>query len=56
MKAVKLIKGKGLIRLADLKEFYPDVADRTLNRDIQALVDKGILKAQGEKKGRRYGI
>ena len=38
------------------KEFYPDVADRTLNRDIQALVDKGILKAQGEKKGRRYGI
>ena len=56
MKAVKLIKEKGLIRLADLKEFYPVVADRTLNRDIQALVDKGILKAQGEKKGRRYGI
>ena len=56
MKAVKLIKEKGLIRLADLKEFYPDVADRTLNRDIQALVDKGILKAQGKKKGRRYGI
>jgi predicted HTH transcriptional regulator len=54
MKAVQISKEKGLISLANIKEFYPDVADRTLNRDLQGLVDKGILKAQGEKKGRRY--
>ena len=56
IKAVKLIKEKGPISLSDLKEFYPTIADRTLNRDFQALVDKDILKAKGEKKGRRYGI
>lgn len=56
MKAVKLIKEKGPISLSDLKECYPHIADRTLNRDFQALVDKGILKATGEKRGRRYRI
>lgn len=56
IKAVKLIKGKGLISLSDLKEFYPNAADRTLNRDFQGLVDKGIVKSKGEKKGRRYGF
>ncbi len=45
MKDVKLIKEKGPISLSDLKDCYPHIADRTLNRDFQALVDKGILKA-----------
>jgi predicted HTH transcriptional regulator len=56
MKAFKLIRGKGLISISDLKKFFANVAERTLNRDLQALVDKGLLKTHGEKKGRRYGI
>ncbi len=56
IQAVKLVKEKGLISLADLKAIYTGVAERTLNRDLQALVEKGVLKAQGEKKGRRYGF
>ena len=58
IKAVKLIKEKGPIGLSDLKEFYPTIADRTLNRDFQALVDKDILKAKGERKdaGMAYKI
>ena len=56
LKAVQLSKEKGFISLADIKKFYSDVADRTLNRDLQALVEKGILKAEGEKKGRCYRI
>lgn len=54
IQAVKLVKKKGEIALADLKEDFADVAERTLNRDLQGLVKKGILKAQGQKKGRRY--
>lgn len=56
MKAVKLIKEKGLISISDLREFFANIAERTLNRDLQGLVDKGLLKTHGEKRGRRYGL
>jgi len=55
-RAVKLIKEKGNISLSDLQAVFPAVNRRTLYRDLQALVDKGILKAQGERKGRRYRL
>ena len=56
MRAVKLIKEKGSINLTDLKHFFANVTERTLSRDLQVLVDKGILRPRGEKKGRRYGF
>jgi predicted HTH transcriptional regulator len=56
LQAVRLIKEKGSIGLADFKVLYPGVAERTLSRDLQALVDKNILRPTGEKKGRRYGL
>lgn len=56
MKAVGLVKEKALISLSDFKSIYPEVAERTLNRDLQVLVEKGILKPKGQKKGRRYGF
>jgi predicted HTH transcriptional regulator len=55
-KAVKLIKEKGPISIADLKGLFPDITERTLNRDLQALVNKGVLKPRGEKRGRRYSL
>ncbi len=55
-RAVGLIKEKGIIVLSDLQGAFPDVNQRTLYRDLQALVDKGILKAKGERKGRRYSL
>ncbi len=54
--AVRLIKEKGSISLADFKALYPGVAERTLNRDLQALVDKDVLRPKGEKRGRRYSF
>jgi len=56
VQAVRLIKEKGSISLADFKALYPGVAERTLNRDLQALVDKNVFKPKGEKKGRRYSL
>jgi predicted HTH transcriptional regulator len=55
-RAVRLAKERGDISLSDLKVFYKGVADRTLNRDLQTLVDKKILKAYGDNKGRKYRI
>jgi predicted HTH transcriptional regulator len=56
MKAVALVKERASISLADLKTSFPDVTERTLNRDLQQLVKKGVLKPKGQKKGRRYGF
>ena len=56
MTAIKLIKEKGMISLSDLKAVYLQVVDRTLNRDLQALVSKKVVKAEGEKKGRHYRL
>lgn len=55
-KAVALVKERGSISLMDLKVLFSNVNERTLNRDLQALVKKKVLKARGEKKGRHYGF
>jgi len=54
--AIRLVKEKGLIAIVDLKEKFSDITERTLNRDLQLLVQKGILKAQGKKKSRKYSF
>lgn len=54
LQAVRLVKEKGLIGLADFRTVYPGVTERTLNRDLQILVNKGVLKPKGEKRGRKY--
>jgi predicted HTH transcriptional regulator len=56
LQAVRLVKEKGLIGLVDFKTVYPSVTERTLNRDLQILVDKGVLKPKGEKRGRKYAF
>jgi DeoR/GlpR family transcriptional regulator of sugar metabolism len=45
--AVKLIKEKSVVSLSDLQVVFPDTNRRTLYRDLQALVDKGILNIYG---------
>jgi len=56
IKAVMYVKEKGSINLSLFKAIIPDVSEKTLYRDLQSLVDKGILKEIGEKKGRRYEL
>lgn len=54
--AVRLIKEKSVIVLSDLQNLYNDVTRKTLYRDLQGLVDKKILKAKGNRKGRKYSF
>ena len=56
IQAVKLIKEKGSIKLLDLQSFFKEITRKTLYRDLQSLVDKRILKAQGGTKGRKYSF
>jgi predicted HTH transcriptional regulator len=53
---VRVVKEKGEITLSALKAIFTDITDKTIYRDLQLLVKKGILVQSGEKKGRKYRI
>lgn len=55
-KVVKYMKETGGLMLSSLKTIFPDIADKTLYRDLQLLVKKGVLEQFGEKKGRKYKL
>ncbi|GEM_PF-6863914 len=42
------------LKLSDISELCDDFYERTLRRDLKELVNKQVLKAKGEKKGRIY--
>jgi ATP-dependent DNA helicase RecG len=56
IKAVMYIKEKKSINLSSFKTIVSEVSEKTLYRDLQELVNKGILKELGEKKGRKYKL
>lgn len=56
IKAVMYVKERGSINLSSFKTIVADVSDKTLYRDLQELVSKGVLKELGIKKGRRYEL
>ena len=56
IKAVMYVKEKSSINLSSFKTIVTEVSEKTLYRDLQELVSKGILKELGEKKGRKYEL
>ena len=56
IKAVMYAKEKKSINLSSFKTIVSEVSEKTLYRDLQDLVSKGILKEFGEKKGRKYEL
>ncbi len=56
IKAVSFAKAHGNITISDFSRIIRDVSEKTLYRDLQDLVKRGILKAEGEKKGRKYTL
>ena len=56
MQAVKLVKEKGHISISDLQNVYKEITRKTLYRDLQTLVNKKVLKAQGDRKWRKYSF
>ena len=55
-KAIEFVKQYGKITLGEFKKFYPDVAERTLRKDLDDLVKLELIKAIGEKRGRKYAL
>jgi ATP-dependent DNA helicase RecG len=42
--------------VGDLQRLFPHLSVKTVQRDVQALLEQGLVKASGEKKGRRYAL
>lgn len=54
--ALKFVKEHKNINLSSFKALIPDFSEKTLYRDLQELVNRGLLKELGEKKGRKYEL
>jgi Fic family protein len=54
LKAVRYVVERGKISISTFKSLVPEVSEKTLYRDLQGLVGRGLLKEVGEKKGRVY--
>ncbi|KAF5425994.1 ATP-dependent DNA helicase RecG [Candidatus Methanomarinus sp.] len=50
------VKERGSINMSAFKALIPQVAEKTLYRDLRDLVNKKVLKQVGEKKGRKYKL
>ncbi len=51
---LKFAKSKSSFQMKDIVELLPDTPRRTLERDMETLINEKKLKMAGEKKGRRY--
>jgi len=56
IKAVMYVKEKRSINLSAFKNLITHVSEKTLYRDLQDLVKKGVLLEVGVKKGRKYKL
>jgi predicted HTH transcriptional regulator len=56
IKAVLYVKEKGYITLNIFHGLISGVSEKTLYRDLQGLVEKGIFREIGEKRGRKYEL
>jgi Fic family protein len=55
-KILEILKEKGKIQVGQVKEFFPNVSKRTLRRDFQSLMKKGIIERIGEKNKTFYQL
>jgi len=56
IKIIKYIKEHKSVSLSVFKDMIPDVSEKTLYRDLQELVNRGLLKKIGKKKGTKYEL
>lgn len=55
-KIIELIRQKGEVGVGEIAVFFGDVSEKTIQRDLILLSDKGILQKRGDKRWRKYSI
>lgn len=53
---LKLIKDSHEVMVKDITVLFPDLSEKTLQRELVALVESGVLKKTGERRWSRYSL
>lgn len=53
---LKLVKDKREVTIKDITNHFPELSEKTIQRELISLVDTGVLKKFGERRWSRYSI
>lgn len=53
---LRILKKQARVQVSDLKKHFPQLSKRTLRRDLQDLVERGLVEKTGEKKNTFYQL
>lgn len=55
-KVIEVIRTKGIVSIKDISTVISDVSEKTIQRTLQALIDKGQITKEGERRWARYQL
>ncbi|MDD5165711.1 MAG: hypothetical protein PHG25_04240 [Candidatus Pacebacteria bacterium] len=53
---INVLKGQGNLTIKDFSKVIKDCSEKTIQRELLELVDKGIVKKEGERRWSRYSL
>jgi hypothetical protein len=53
---VSILKGQSNITIKDFSKVIKDCSEKTIQRELSELVDKGVIKKEGERRWSRYSL
>lgn len=53
---LKLVKDSGEVTIKDISNHFPELSEKTIQRELIAFVDSGVLKREGERRWSRYSL
>ncbi len=55
-RVIDVIRDKGVVSIKDISTVVFDVSEKTIQRTLQALIDKGQIKKEGERRWAKYEL
>ena len=56
VRILKLIKDNREVTIKDIANHFPDVSEKTVQRELVSLTEAGVLKRFGERRWSRYAL
>jgi DeoR/GlpR family transcriptional regulator of sugar metabolism len=51
-----IVKAKGIVSIGDVSAVVTDCSEKTIQRELLALVEQGVLKKEGERRWSTYRL
>lgn len=56
VRILKLIKDNREVSIKDITNHFPDISEKTIQRELVSLTESGVLKKSGERRWSRYAL